>query len=268
MSKLIRIPYSSLPEINTLTQDYQVRFRLKSEDGNRTSAWSPIYSISPNFIYIQGDLNKPGVLLLQKQSPSPSKAYVSLIWDGVGIYRDGINLVGKLDKYDFWLQYTENNETNPSDWIYRERVFTTSMNENVPTTYTDATGNDTRVPKIMKAEIYAPSTPISRYSDKAVSITQNVTYVNTTTDTLISASAHGFQTGDTVVYTSSTPIGGLTNDLAYWVNVSTSTSFSLYNSRSEAIANVNKIDLTSTGSGTGSFDRYPFLLYKGFITNL
>lgn len=268
MSKLIRIPYTSMPEINTITQDYQVRYRLRSEDGSRLSAWSPIYSISPKFLYIQGDFSKPGTLIMQKQSPAPGKAYVSLIWDSVSIYKDINTSIGRIDKYDFWLQYTEVGGANPSDWIYRERVSTTSMNENVPTTYTDSTGNTTRVPKLMNAEIYAPATPILRYSDKTVSITQNVTYVNTSTDTVITTSAHGLETGDAVIYISSNPIGGITNDSAYWINVSTSTSFSLYNSRSEAILNINKVNLTSTGSGTGTFSRYPFLLYKGIVTNL
>lgn len=268
MSKLIRIPYSKLPEFNTLTEKYQVRYRLKSDDGSKVSAWSPIYSIDPNFLYIQGDLVTPGTILIQKQSPSPSKAFVSVVWDGVGIYKDINNLIGKLDKYDFWFQYTENNGANPSNWIYGERIFTTSMNENVPATYTDSTGNTTRIPKWMRVEVYIPGTPISRYTDKTISITQSSTTVNITSNAIVTASAHGLETGDAIVYASSNVIGGLENDTVYWVRVSSSTTFHLHNHKSEALKSLNTIDLTTTGSETGTFTRYPFLLYKSIITTL
>ena len=45
------IPKSSLPAINSNTSGYAVRYRIVSEDKNRTSHWSPI--VDTNSIQIQ-----------------------------------------------------------------------------------------------------------------------------------------------------------------------------------------------------------------------
>lgn len=260
MSKKLIIPKESLPDINVFTENYEVRFRITTEDRNRFSYWSPIFSINPGFVYIQGDFDDPGTLVMQKHT-----GYVASTWDSVSIYKDN-NFVGKITSYDFWVQYAENSGANPSDWIYRERVATTSMNENIPATYVDANGVS-RTPRWLRVEIYAPGRPTNRYTDLEISITQNGTSVDTTNDT-VTASAHGFSTGDIVVYNASSVIGNLSTDTAYFIRVVNANTFSLYSHRSEAIDNVNKINLSSTGSGTGTFARYPFLLYKNKVTTL
>jgi|694.fasta_scaffold38325_3 hypothetical protein len=42
--KKVRIPKSSLPPINSDTLGYNLRYRIISEDKNRTSHWSPVYN--------------------------------------------------------------------------------------------------------------------------------------------------------------------------------------------------------------------------------
>ena len=42
--KKVRIPKSSLPPINNETLAYNLRYRIISEDKNRTSHWSPVYN--------------------------------------------------------------------------------------------------------------------------------------------------------------------------------------------------------------------------------
>ena len=44
--KKLRILKSSLPPIDNDTLKYNLRYRIISEDRNRTSHWSPVYSIS------------------------------------------------------------------------------------------------------------------------------------------------------------------------------------------------------------------------------
>lgn len=259
------IPQSNFIEQDIYTQKYNVRYRILSDNQNNFSYWSPIFEVDPQFIFIEGSFDIPGHLVMQKQNN-----HVALSWDSVGIYKNisGIDtLIGVLPEYDMWIQLTENAGANASDWLYRERIATTSMSENVPATYTDAGGTSGRVPKWMRVEVYRPGRPTIRYNDLNITITQNGTSVDTTNDT-VTASAHGLDTGDTIVYTALSAIGGLTTDTAYWVRVVNANTFSLYNHRSEAISNVNKINLSSTGSGTGNFDRYPFLLYKNKVTNL
>ena len=42
--KKVRIPKSSLPPIDSDTLGYNIRYRIISEDKNRTSHWSPVYN--------------------------------------------------------------------------------------------------------------------------------------------------------------------------------------------------------------------------------
>ena len=42
--KKVRIPKSSLPPVDTDTLGYNLRYRIISEDKNRTSHWSPVYN--------------------------------------------------------------------------------------------------------------------------------------------------------------------------------------------------------------------------------
>lgn len=261
MSKLIRIPYLSLPEVNTLTENYQIRYRLKSDDGNKTSAWSPIYSINPDFLYLQGDLQNYGTLVMQKHT-----GYVTSTWDAVSIYKNNF-FITTLKYYDFWVKYAENSGANPSNWIYRERLSTTSMDENVPATYLD-TSNTSRIPKQMFVEIYRPGNPVSRYTDLQISVTQDATNIDIVNDT-VSASAHGLITGDPIIYSASaTAAGGLETDALYFIRKIDSNTFSLYIYKKDALNNLNKINLSSTGSGVAQFTRYPFLLYKNKVTTL
>ena len=63
------------------------------------------------------------------------------------------------------------------------------------------------------------------------------------------------QTGDAVAYThgdSGTDIGGLHNDRLYFVRIvdAGAGKVALYNSKADAQANTNRVDLTSTGAGT------------------
>jgi phage-related protein len=67
------------------------------------------------------------------------------------------------------------------------------------------------------------------------------------------SSGHGFDTGDMVTLDTngnSNP-GGLADGESYFVRYSTSVSVYLYNTRADALADTNRIDITSSGSGTG-----------------
>lgn len=53
--KKVVIGKANLPEINADTEQYVVRYRIISEDRNRTSHWSPQYFISPEAITVDLD---------------------------------------------------------------------------------------------------------------------------------------------------------------------------------------------------------------------
>ena len=72
-----------------------------------------------------------------------------------------------------------------------------------------------------------------------------------TTDELTVTAGHGFQTGDPVSISSTTSLcSGLSPIPIYFVRVITTTTFTLHQTAADAVANTNKINLTSASSGT------------------
>lgn len=45
--KKVRVDQTVLPTINSITEKYDVRYRIVSEDKNRTSHWSPTFVTNP-----------------------------------------------------------------------------------------------------------------------------------------------------------------------------------------------------------------------------
>ena len=48
--KKIKIAQNDLPTINSITEKYDVRYRVISEDKNRTSHWSPSFTLDTQYI--------------------------------------------------------------------------------------------------------------------------------------------------------------------------------------------------------------------------
>jgi hypothetical protein len=75
--KKYRIPASDMPAISSIDEGYSVRFRVVSEDRNRTSHWSPIYLIAPDYTLVPEDINY-----------SSSGQVASFTWDSVIILKN------------------------------------------------------------------------------------------------------------------------------------------------------------------------------------
>lgn len=74
------------------------------------------------------------------------------------------------------------------------------------------------------------------------------TTVNTTSDEFTSSSAHSLVTGDAVKLSATEAPGNTTDGSIYYVRVTDSTTFSIYLTVTNAKDDVNRIDLTSSGS--------------------
>jgi len=156
MSKKLIIPKQQFADMSIYNPEYQVRFRLISEDRNSFSSWSPVYNVNPDVTFVQGTIEIPGTIKLNKTS-----GYVSATWDDVSIYKtvDGEERwLAVLPYYDVWIQLLGNSGSNPSDWIYKGRVSSTSLNINYAATYTYSGGTETT--RQMKVEIYRPGRPV------------------------------------------------------------------------------------------------------------
>lgn len=260
MPKLV-VGKENFLEVDAYTGNVFLRYRLVSEDRNRTSYWSPVFTIVPPVYYVQGSLDIPGGIIGFKNT-----GYVTLAWDSVSIYSDDdLAYWGELQSYDIWVQYGGNNMVNAGPWIYKERVFTTSVNIVTPSTYTyvDANGvSQTATPRQIKVEIHRNVRPITRHSPDRVIFAQSSVGVDLVNDIITTLEPHGLQTGDGLAYylynaASATP--PLADGQVYWAKVVSSNQITLHSTEAGAIANTGKINLTAYGQGSGVLVKNPFL---------
>lgn len=150
--KKLKIPYSDLPAINSETEGYSVRYRIISSDRNRTSHWSPIYLIQPDFTYT------PGSIAFHKAG-----SIASIVWDAIEItktYETKTYSITKTNEYDIWIRWDRGG--GDGDWLYKERIETTSLSIPIPNTYTVGGVIQPSPPNRMSIEVYLEGTPIER----------------------------------------------------------------------------------------------------------
>lgn len=140
----------NLPDINVDLEGYLVRYRIVSEDRNRTSHWSPIFLLQPEYTFISGntDLGK-------------SANHINVIWDPVRIEKDG-NFIRNAAEYDIWIRWDKGDN---GDWIYEDRVEGNSSIYIIPDTYfIDGIDQESK-PNKATIEIFLKGTPITRDTD-------------------------------------------------------------------------------------------------------
>jgi len=148
--KKAKINYDSLPDINPLLEGHIVRYRIISEDKNRTSHWSPTHLIKPDYTYVTGNIahNKAGSL-------------VSLVWDAVKLTKDG-SVVKVATEYDVWVRWDKN---DGGDWIYVSRSNGSNISVLLPDTYFIFGIDQEEAPNKLSVEVYLKGNPIMRDVD-------------------------------------------------------------------------------------------------------
>ena len=145
--KKARVLESRLPAINSITEGYELRYRVISEDKNRTSHWSPIILVQPDYTYVSGTIhhNKAGDVS-------------TVAWNSVEI-KKGSTLIKEALSYDVWVKWDRNDS---GDWKYRSRTETSSISLITPATYTKNSIVQASAPNRLSVEIYLKGSPISR----------------------------------------------------------------------------------------------------------
>jgi hypothetical protein len=145
--KKIRIKQSDLPAINVNEEGYVLKYRIISEDKNRTSQWSPINIIQPEYTYVGGNIsfNKSGQV-------------ATFAWDSVSIQIDG-NEIRKSHEFDIWLKW---DRSDGGDWIYKQRIDGTNASFPIPNTYTINGVVQGSAPNKLSIEVYLKGNPITR----------------------------------------------------------------------------------------------------------
>jgi hypothetical protein len=144
------VPNEDLPSLS-LDGKYYVRYRIVSEDKNRVSHWSPIYSVDPDYAFVpSGDLS------VEKNSN-----HVLVIWNPVEIKKNN-KLIKTAKEYDVWFRW---HKSDAGDWKFFERVETNSLTLLAPTSYTIDGVDQATAPNRLDVEIYLAGTPIKRFDD-------------------------------------------------------------------------------------------------------
>jgi len=145
--KKVKVLQADLPTIKSSDESYDVRYRIVSEDKNRQSHWSPIFSIQPDYTYVSGNIS------------INSSGLTTVAWDPVTIKID-TTVVRQAKDYDVWVKWSKTNANG--DWIYAERTSGTSISLVHPTTYFFNGVNQAQAPNKLTVEVYLKGTPVSR----------------------------------------------------------------------------------------------------------
>lgn len=148
ITKQVRIPFNNLPEINSNTGGYYIRYRVISEDRNRSSHWSPIQIADPGL-----EVLPTGNLIAESGT-----GYINLIWNPVSL-QVGDSFVAPAESYDVWINW---NDQDQADWTYIERVRGTATTVIVPTDYKINGVDQGTPPSQASIEVYVKGSPIQR----------------------------------------------------------------------------------------------------------
>ena len=146
--KKAKVLKNNLPAINSGSETYGVRYRIISEDKNRSSSWSPIFDVDPNYTYVPGKINI-----------TSSNGAVFVTWDPVSI-KIGTNVIKDETDYDVWIKWSQANALG--DFIYVRRITGNSTSFVVPDTYYINSVNQSSVPTRITVEVYLKGEPITR----------------------------------------------------------------------------------------------------------
>jgi len=156
---------SELPTLSFFkdgTNGYRVRYRIASEDRNRFSHYSPIYTVRPNYKFQRPEARDLDEIAINRPGNSP---YLTVAWQKVSVLnRVTNNFIKTADLYDVWLRW-DVDEAN-AVWVLADRVDGNQLGLVIPKSYTLATTPSPTViseePTRLSVEIYIRANPASR----------------------------------------------------------------------------------------------------------
>ena len=147
--KKTRILKSSLPPVDFDTLKYNTRYRVISEDKNRTSHWSPIVTLDPEYIYVPGNIT------------IVSSGITTVAWDTVTI-KIGTQVIRQAKDYDVWVKWSR--AAGTGDYNYVQRISGNSINLVHPNVFYINGIVQAQAPNRVTVEVYLKGEPITRDS--------------------------------------------------------------------------------------------------------
>lgn len=139
--KKVIIPKSELPSVDLNNLKYNVRYRIVSEDKNRISYWSRIYSV----------MAPPVTLLDYTVVAKTSDHLLTIAWNPKADQG--------LTSFDLYIKWVGTHAESLYPWEY---VTTTTINNYLlayPSTIVDPTTNGTEDPKKVRVAVQRPTYP-------------------------------------------------------------------------------------------------------------
>jgi hypothetical protein len=121
--KKVIIKKQDLPALNGISQNYLVRYRIVSEDRNRTSHWSPRYKVNVEPEINRDLLPTPEPWIANSAVASADKKIINIVWTPPA------NLKSDFDLYVKW---------GADDFKYVASMQTSSYTILVPSGYSTA----------------------------------------------------------------------------------------------------------------------------------
>lgn len=147
--KKTRIKKANLPPLSVGVEGYTLRYRLLSEDKNRTSHWSPVETVKPEYDFVSGSIDF-----------SLSGNIITSVWDAVKINKGSLN-IDTASEYDIWVKF---DKSDSGDWFYKQRIQGNSITLIKPSTYSIGGVNQGNVPNKYSIEVYLVGNIVSRDS--------------------------------------------------------------------------------------------------------
>lgn len=147
--KKVRVLQQDLPTINSITEKYDVRYRIVSEDKNRVSHWSPTITLNPQYTYVAGNIS------------IVSSGITTVVWDSVTI-KIGNQTIRQAKDYDVWVKWSK--AAGTGDWNYAQRISGNSISLVHPTTFYINGVDQEESPNRLTVEVYLKGEPITRQS--------------------------------------------------------------------------------------------------------
>lgn len=264
MTKRFIVPFSGFIE-DPGAQNYQVRYRVVSEDRNRVSAWSPIYNVNPRFSIAQAPNLPIGEPPIQVGGTA---THVTATWYPGEIKTNadyGYAFIDYLPFYDVWYRFFDG--AGKGTWTYYGRVTENAVTILRPTLIDYAT------PPIdtFSIEVYRPTKGATRMNSQDFEQGwgewdpgEYYFYWGTW--------PAGWVTGDYVMYKPIPPATAnpnLVDGTNYYIGLSPNGTlpagtFALYNTQADAIADTNRINI-GYAAGQGMLYKYPIDQYYSIL---
>lgn len=149
--KKVVIPKSELPSVDLNNLKYNVRYRIVSEDKNRISYWSKIYSVTA----------PPVTLLDYTVFTRTSDKLLYATWNPKA--DQGITA------FDLYIKWVGNQNESLYPWEYTTTVNSNSYSMAFPSTIVDPTTLGTETPKKVKVAVQRPTYPKEKENYPTVS---------------------------------------------------------------------------------------------------